>query len=511
MTWMMIQMATKKKTITILSEDYLEHKKLAERVFNVVENRFQNDSKCFILDSKGHSSTDRGVKQNLTYIKMWSLLGFTKEELLKIEAGEKVNPQPIPFSEGECWYCGDHYGVHFDGVNIFANEECKYPGGIAEYNFELNVPSGKMVFANDLRMWFQNHFDFNVNSDIGKLKTTESYAKVGMAHAFVGNSCPSIHQVDEVTLSISGRAYEKGDSAYDAEVDDWVELTKDQAEALSPLGKEVGSICTDLWWYSVVDYDDFSRRFLEKGSKKEFLKYIKTSCDVVSVKPGVYKFTHHEDRRESVKTMKPFHYAEIVWDRDPDSKDLYAEYKKVNYTIGQCLLADRINRSRYFEERKNLTIEQQIERYQSLTPEALEELTARFYSDIFCSFDRGSWHPMGWSSSHEIPEVLPEFPLPPLTKKHRWSDMNKEYCGLYLASTGNDSYLGYNIPTLNESFLTAAYEMCYSILKFGADGFKTSEEDPKSEKAKQKLALMSLKNLDARFPGTLPEKCKEFL
>jgi hypothetical protein len=385
------------------------------------------------------------------------------------------------------------------------------PGGIQEHSFELNVPSGRMVFANDLRQWFQMHTDFNINADLGKVKTTEAYAKIGMAHAFVGNSCPAVYQVDDSNLSISRHGSEAGDECYDSEVDDYVELTKEQAEARTPPGKEVGYICTDLWWYSVVDYDDFQRHFLEKGTEKQFLKYIKDSCNVVSVKPGTYKFTHREDREDKEKGMKPFHYATIIWDRDSEGVDLFSEYKKINYTIGQCWLANKLRQAKYFEKNRDLSLEEHIEKYKALAPEALEELAASYYSDIFCSFDLGSWHPNGWAGGQEMPDNLPDFTLPPLTRKHFWWDMNEEYCGLFLASTGEESYLGFNIPTLNESFLTAAYEMCYSILKFGADGFKKAVDDPKSEKEKQQLTLKALKNLNKRFPGTLPEKCKEFL
>ena len=170
--------------------------------------------------------------------------------------------------------------------------------------FELNVPSGVMVVGNDFRGHFRVLGDFDVNKPTGIRKTTEAMAAVGCAHGFVGNSCPGVYQTKLNTFIIAGSG-EKG----------------------SPRGTKVASVCTDLWWYSIVDYDEFKRRGCEG-------KY--GDAQLVPTKPGVYRFTHYNASPASYK--KPHIYAKIEWVREPDPvKDYASAWAKQNFTAGQVV------------------------------------------------------------------------------------------------------------------------------------------------------------------------------
>lgn len=156
--------------------------------------------------------------------------------------------------------------------------------------FELNVPSGVMVVANDLRPDFDFCGDYDVNTAIGCVKTTKAMEAIGCAHAFVGNSCPSMYRTGENTFIIASTGYDK-------EADKNIE----------PMGVRVASIVTDLWWYSIVDADEFQRR----GCQGQY------DVDRVHVKPGVYRFTHFQ-HLDHDKGDEPFTYTLIEWVRLPE-------------------------------------------------------------------------------------------------------------------------------------------------------------------------------------------------
>ena len=102
--------------------------------------------------------------------------------------------------------------------------------------------SGKVIVENDLREFF-NDCDFNVCSKRGVIQTMEYYAIQGMLHGFVGNSCPTF----------------------------FLNKEKTEIQVISSLNKRIDkdvflkqfepweSVCTDLWWYSLVDYEKFKQ------------------------------------------------------------------------------------------------------------------------------------------------------------------------------------------------------------------------------------------------------------
>ncbi len=149
-------------------------------------------------------------------------------------------------------------------------------------------------------------YGFNINTDYGIRGVFETYGKLGMAHGFVGNSCPGIYRINENTLTISMIKHNE---------ESW-----DNIESEIP-GERVGSICTDLWWYSVVDYDDFVRR-IGRPVKDE------DNINVIDVKPGLYKVvhrTHTFDRDANVTD----HYAVFKWMRELNKADIeYGQRKR---------------------------------------------------------------------------------------------------------------------------------------------------------------------------------------
>ena len=191
-----------------------------------------------------------------------------------------------------CFVCGEDMCFSFNGVNLTVNSDCPFPNGMPEYSIEMSIPSGKLVIANDLRYLFKhgeyNGRSFDLNTYMGCRETFEVYGKLGMAHGFIGNTCPGVYRVDENTLTISK-----------IRCDDELDACEDEFP-----GEPVAGICTDLWWYSIVDYDNFVKRAGKIPDNKR--------CDVISVKPGVYKITHRFHLIPEYSNITD-HYAIIKW------------------------------------------------------------------------------------------------------------------------------------------------------------------------------------------------------
>lgn len=182
----------------------------------------------------------------------------------------------------ECNECGERLNIRYDGKRLFTDSVCEIPGGLKPWTIELDVPSGKLVFENDFRNLFpeaeeDEHANVSVNLTKGVKLTEEMYAKYGMFHCFVGNTCPGIYKFPDgrvVIGSYPDEVYNKDTEEYEP-----VDHGVDQYS--------VGSICTDLWWFSAMDHDEYVKR----GG--DFEKRGWVTPDVVEVEPGRYKLTSY--------------------------------------------------------------------------------------------------------------------------------------------------------------------------------------------------------------------------
>ncbi len=140
----------------------------------------------------------------------------------------------------------------------------------------IDIPSGQIAFADDLRFAYpiSKHKESPQNADgpLWQKIITEDYGEAGLFHGYVGNSCPSIHRYDNMLII--------GNPSYDNK--NW--------EARDDLpGKHVGSVCTDLWWYSIADHDDLAARMHKMGDNINDIRL----GGIVKVKPGRYILRHY--------------------------------------------------------------------------------------------------------------------------------------------------------------------------------------------------------------------------
>lgn len=154
---------------------------------------------------------------------------------------------PMSFYDG-CSYCGHQpKDMYFDAVTnrIKMTVPCSTPQGITT-TITLNVPSGKIVIDDDLRDWYditeeQDRSFASYNTARGQAQVVEAMAELGCAYGPVGNSCPGLYKTGEGTYVIANPGY---DENYD-------EVDPDK------LGTHLAGVVTDLWAYSIADYDDW--------------------------------------------------------------------------------------------------------------------------------------------------------------------------------------------------------------------------------------------------------------
>ena len=344
----------------------------------------------------------------------------------------------------KCFICGEEPDLCIDGVSMRPEKPCAYPKGIS-LSFELNVPSGVMVVANDLRPEFKVLGDYDINTRMGCVKQSLAMAKQGCAHAFVGNTCPGVYKVGKDKFVIANPIYDE----------------KRDKTVLPKNWEEVASICTDLWWYSIVDADKFKRRGLKFGE----------GIDKVNVRPGVYKFTHFRHLLDfDDSSGKKVIFSEVQWVRPPDPViDYMGGFMKMSFTAGQVIY-------------------NHITQWPTLYKGA--NGIQRVADHIFCvNGGGGDWHPNGFVQyDPDMPANSPEVPIPQFDQPYHWYPLSEGYCALDRAATGK--------LNLNLSFAALAKNVLRCIIKHGSRSSRNKKEDRNS----RKLAEKFLKNIDKLYP-----------
>lgn len=353
----------------------------------------------------------------------------------------------------ECGVAPEFY--YYKGA--FQADPCAYPNGLPAFSFELNIPSGKIVVANDLRGAFPITGSYYVNYTINEMRTTLAYAKLGMAHGFVGNTCPAFQAKGDQNFYITNGNPIKG------------LRTKCR-------------ICTDLWWYSLCDFDELARR------KPEWIK--SEDLDIVKCRPGVYKITHqyHTIRANRDKGV----YATIEWIREPDPVvDLQKIEREKNLTAGQ-VIADGL--ARYPERTKSKT-----------------DAILRKADHILCTIGNGyDFHPNGWFGSNpDLQSDSPSVKIPRFHGKRRWYPLC-DYSAIAGAAGLGDKKAHY---TLNESFANLAFNIVACMLIYGMEGSGqpglTTQQKKKIEQNQLRWAWHIYLGLKTRYPQWIPAYAKE--
>jgi hypothetical protein len=368
----------------------------------------------------------------------------------------------------QCTECGGPISFKKKGNNVTCTNPCKYPNGHPPIEFDLNVPSGKMVVGNDFRDAFKVMGDYDINLTPGIAQTTHKYAEVGLAHSFVGNTCPGVYRIDPKTFVIG---------------------IQDSKERNPVKGSRcVAGICTDLWWYSICDYDEFVRRYGREPDGKR----ARTET-IVKCTPGVYHFRHVYHLIDHNNYEDAQIYTHIDWIREPDPvRDFLAEFEAQNFTAGQVLL-------------------DKITQWPDVYGKSIELAATRHIAQG----DTRDYHPNGFLCDNpDLTSDSPDVEIP-LFEGPFHGELDKHSFVCLAAGIGED-ILGVikDLKTiyLNESFTEVSFNLLHQILKYGVDDTSNGNAYVKDKvDGTPKWALRALKGLAKKYPERVPEYCKEFL
>lgn len=210
---------------------------------------------------------------------------------------------------GPCTNCDTYPSLEFlDDPDhgprvVFKHDPCPLSEGI-EWSTDLPVPSGKMLVTDDLRPVYdvplRHETDVpGYNSIAGQKLHSEEQAAIGVAYGAASNIALGLY-----------RDPSKGPDAYAiVSADDEAEPGEDGYYA----GDEVANICTDLWAYSLADFDHFVARARTLVASPDYTEHprwddwslsawladgadpdaLPEDYKVVTVTPGTYRFHHH--------------------------------------------------------------------------------------------------------------------------------------------------------------------------------------------------------------------------
>ncbi len=220
-----------------------------------------------------------------------------------------------------CAHCGERVSlVSEDGISFEIEEDpCAHAGGV-DFEWELNVPSGYMAVANNLRGLypFDEPSKWTKDGSIGQLKTALFYASQGLSTCYSGDGSLDLVKLEEGNLQL------------------WSTFDENQLP-----GVPVAQIGLDLWAFSIADYEDVERRInlLSWSSVEEIVR--------VEVRPGVYRFRHFPSARG---TGEPMTYIE--WVREPeDTSHMFEELRQ--HAPSPAQVAYQCGRERFLQAKKS--------------------------------------------------------------------------------------------------------------------------------------------------------------
>lgn len=246
------------------------------------------------IDYRGHNGFALGQPLEIATVEDAWQRGYYEREVEKLERSDALSLK-YGFSWGTdrstCGQCGADFTLARDGDRAVASTECVHPGGLKPYRVLLDVPSGEIVFANDLRSLVicDEPPGPSVNYAIGRKATTEAFARTGMVHISVGNSCPNVMAEPDGSYVVARGHIDEEDENGEPLPDDVILAAEKALEE-----RCLASICTDLWWFSAMDSDWFYARCTDEGVDPN-----RYGFTLVVVEPGVYEFTDEMPDRDA--------------------------------------------------------------------------------------------------------------------------------------------------------------------------------------------------------------------
>jgi hypothetical protein len=350
-----------------------------------------------------------------------------------------------------CPFCGKRLKFETNGKEIHvAGNPCPCPEGIDYVDIELNVPSGKIVVDDDLRDWYKADVDrYEISTTHGVGMWIKTYATIGVAMGFVGNTSPSLYKNKDKIVIGNKRGKSRGNR--------W--------------GREVAGVCTDLWWYSIADSEDFKRRlehYTPDITLDDWLKHWSHSS--VKVRPGVYRIRWYSDQSQADKSEL---FAEMEWIREPDPVvDHLAAHKSERLTALECCIQAVLNwPTLHLPERRD-DYDDRLS-WEETTLEQKQSALERAANSFMCELSGVEWHEnghplmmVGEEAKRLAREISPDGVVPLFTEQCGWYPFSEGYGGLARAADIQNKYRTTPTIHLNETFVKLALNVAGNYLLF---------------------------------------------
>lgn len=297
------------KTIKEIKESF-EYEYLTERYLDQVKFVILHDLFIPILESQSEllMDSDFSLRDNI--------LSLFKDTL----------NSPYFTVEHNCFVCGVNTRSYYHNgqfTNIVdensrmfksaSHKPCSHKNGIGKYDFKINIPSGKLVIANDLRKLFSREictsladqyiidksgYYNSICSQLGRYYTQEYWNDLGLIYVTMGNCSPYVFQ-DSVTKNLTF----KSDYIYCPQNDrDSIEYDDDKNYIKNYTETEVklGQVITDLWAVCAIDLDLMKAL---SGEKNIDCKNILDDALIVDIEPGEYIVRSFYDDIETTEAI----------------------------------------------------------------------------------------------------------------------------------------------------------------------------------------------------------------
>lgn len=356
-----------------------------------------------VIDFKGHDHYQGKISKETNkyftdYIVMGLLIYETEKALEKKNSMSKRLDCSI-----DCSSCGERLEIEFDGKEVKVLNECVYKNGMPPIILNLNVPSGKMVVAEDLREFFPIQCDYDINKICGMYEESKAYSEVGMIHLVTSDNCSVMYKTKS-GFTISEKK----------------------------LKNKVAHINTK--WISICDYD----AFIAAGGK------IGYSEAIVDCEPGVYEFTDYKFVNNGNVEIKRISNSTAVI-------NYRKKYLEENYTLEQMLYEFNKSWDGYLS---------------SFEGDKLTRIQ-RMLDHVFFTLGNGlDWHPNGWTTCDKLSPSTPSLKIPKLNRKFNWYP-NSDYSFVASCAGFGDKSYSKGVQYLNESFYYGLIMCLKNIIEYG--------------------------------------------
>jgi hypothetical protein len=196
---------------------------------------------------------------------------------------------------GQCYDCTRPLSMTVSGNTIHFHSTDKQSCKSNQfYTVDVHFPTGELVYADWPKRFSElmqakliPSNDDSVNYLKGMRASSDKMAKHNIMHMFVGNTSPALCYNPET------HELKMGDPVNEVEQADgeWVDQPSKDYEGF----EELGRICTDLWWFTLLDkkvYDDLVAQLppLTEAQAKELASW-HFKDNTGHIKPGTYRFT----------------------------------------------------------------------------------------------------------------------------------------------------------------------------------------------------------------------------